>query len=252
MSTMKSAFPGRAADSERGFTLVELMVTVAIALFLVGGLMTLVGNVRATYTNQQALALLQDEQRFAMTVITDVIQAAGYYPNPVANTETSALPASGSFAAGQAIYGTYNAATPGDTISVRYMTALNDGVIVCNGSSNTTFNPTHAYTNVFSIVVGAPGSQLMCTLDAAAPVALVNGVTNLRIYYGVKRNFAFNDYNVDTYLLASQMLAADWSNISSVRVQLTFTNPLAGQPGQPATITFDRVIQVMGRAGVHT
>jgi hypothetical protein len=44
----------------------------------------------------------------------------------------------------------------------------------------------------------------------------------------------------------------DWSNISSVRVQLTFVNPLASQPGQPATIVLERVIQVMARAGVHT
>ena len=44
----------------------------------------------------------------------------------------------------------------------------------------------------------------------------------------------------------------DWSNVSSVRVILTFTNPLAAQPGQPAQIQFERVIEVMGRAGVHT
>ena len=44
----------------------------------------------------------------------------------------------------------------------------------------------------------------------------------------------------------------DWANISSVRVILTFTNPLAGQPGQQPTIVFERVIEVMARAGVHT
>jgi hypothetical protein len=35
-------------------------------------------------------------------------------------------------------------------------------------------------------------------------------------------------------------------------VVLTFTNPLAGQAGQPATITMERVIEVMSRAGMHT
>jgi hypothetical protein len=48
------------------------------------------------------------------------------------------------------------------------------------------------------------------------------------------------------------MLNTDWDNISSVRVVLQFTNPLATQAGQPAFIQFERVIQVMGRAGMHS
>ncbi|TLY88899.1 MAG: prepilin-type N-terminal cleavage/methylation domain-containing protein [Gammaproteobacteria bacterium] len=117
-----------------------------------------------------------------------------------------------------------------------------------------------AYTNVFTVVppaAGVPG-KLLCTLnDNPTPVALVSGVQGLSIYYGVKRNPGVTDYNVDTYLTADQMLLAgpngnDWGNISSVRVILTFTNPLAGQPGQQPTIIFERVIEVMARAGVHT
>ncbi len=50
-----------AAQRQRGFTLVELMVTVAIALFLLGGLFTIVQNVRKTNSNQQLLAQLQDQ-----------------------------------------------------------------------------------------------------------------------------------------------------------------------------------------------
>jgi type IV pilus assembly protein PilW len=248
MSTRYSAALRRGACGERGYTLIELLVTVAIALFLLDGLVMIVQNVRESYLNQQSLAQLQDQQRFAMTVITDVIQAGGYFPSPTAYTPQSALPAVGNYGQGQAFWGQHNAAAPGDSIGVRYMTGINDGVIVCTGGTNTAFNPSHTYTNLFSIAAG----QLQCQLDNAAPIALVNGVTNLQIYYGVKRNFAFSDYNVDTYLTADQMLNNDWDNISSIRVQLTFTNPLANQAGQPATITFQRVVEVMARAGVHT
>jgi len=147
---------------------------------------------------------------------------------------------------------------------VRYRTANGDGVILCDGSSNTAPPPgSQLYTNVFTVVppVGAVPGQLQCTLTigaaANAPLTLVTGVQGLTIYYGVKRNPAVVDYNVDTYLTANQMLLAgpngnDWLNISSVRILLTFTNPLAGQPGQPGTIIFERVIEVMARAGVHT
>ena len=91
-------------------------------------------------------------------------------------------------------------------------------------------------------------------LDGAPAVPLVSGVTNLTIYYGVKRDFAVTDYNVDTYVTADQMLNTDWDNVSSVRVILTFTNPLYKGPntGQQPTMTFDRVVEVMARAGPFT
>jgi type IV pilus assembly protein PilW len=245
------------AHAHRGFTLVELMVTVAIALFLLYGLVTIVQTVRRTSTDQQSLAQLQDQQRFAMTVLTDVIQAGGYFPNPTTWTPATSLPAAAPFGGqAQPFFGTHNAAPPGDTIGVRYRTAQFDGVINCTGGSNTLFNPTQLYTNSFSV---SPLNQLQCALGVgappafAAPVALVSGVTNLTIYYGVKRNFAVTDYNVDTYLTADQMLNTDWDNISSVRVILTFANPLYKTGGtQPKTVTFDRVVEVMARAGPFT
>jgi type IV pilus assembly protein PilW len=250
MSTLPCTRFRLSAHTQRGFTLVELMVTVGIALFLLYGLVTIVQTVRRTSLDQQSLAQLQDQQRFAMTVLTDVIQAGGYFPDPTTWTPATSLPAAAPFGQAQPFTGTHSAAAPGDTIGVRYRTAQNDGVINCIGGTNTLFNPTHLYTNSFSVLAG----QLQCALDGAAPVPLVSGVTNLTIYYGVKRNFAVTDYNVDTYLTADQMLNTDWDNVSSVRVVLTFTNPLYKGPGggQQPTVTFDRVVEVMARAGPFT
>ncbi len=245
--------------AQRGFTIVELMVTVAIALFLLGGLVTIVQNVRASYGQQQALVQLQDQQRFAITLLTDVIQSGGYYDNPTADTIASALPldAVNSFAQGQPFAGLQGAgATPpatGDTIKVRFRTAQNDGIINCSGGSNTAFNPNHVYVNAFS--VNGQG-QLVCQLDGGAAVPLVSGVVNLQVYYGVKRALPATDYNVDTYAQANAMQAADWSNVSAVRIIVLFANPLFGRAGagvaQPKYIKYERVIQVMSRAGDFT
>jgi len=243
------------ARRARGFTLIELMVTVAIALFLLGGLVTVLENTRTTYGNQQALAQFQDQQRFAMAVLSSVIEAGGYYPSPTTETQASALPVALNFTlAGQAFWGTGSAgAAPGDTLYVRFRTASGDGVINCSGGANTT-GAEHTYTNEFSIVAG----QLACALSVdggafTAPVPLVAGVTNLQVYYGVKRLASANDYGVDTYVPAAFMNGTDWSQVSAVRVILTFTNPLAGQPGQPnPTLQFERLVEVMARAGDHT
>jgi type IV pilus assembly protein PilW len=255
--------PARAA---RGFTLVELMVTVAIALFLLGGLVTIVQNVRLTYSSQQGLAQLEDEQRFAMGVIADIVQQAAYYPDPVGQTVDTALPPVGPYQQGQAFFGTHVAGVP-DTIEVRFVIKqVNGGVvdgILCDGSTNWAFPPYNAYTNTFSVVppvAGGPPGQLKCAVNGAPARTIVDNIVDMQILYGVKRTVT-SDYNVDTYLRANQMLnngsggpngGNDWENISAVRVRLTLTNPMAGQAGQPATVQFERVIQVMGRAGVHT
>jgi type IV pilus assembly protein PilW len=245
-----------------GFTLVELMVTISIALFLLGGLVRIVQNVRQTYGNQQALGQLQDAQRFAMTVITDVIQEAGYFPTPVSETAIFSFPVVAPFAtAGQSLFGTHPGGATPDTLQVRYRTAINDGVILCDGSTNITTAPDKTYTNVFTVVpaVGTTPGRLWCAVNntgsvAAPGVALAEGVQNMVIYYGVKRNVPLQvDYNVDTYLTANLMSATDWMNVTSLKIQLTFRNPLFGQTTtQPANIVFERIIPIMGRAGIHT
>jgi type IV pilus assembly protein PilW len=240
-----------------GFTLVELMVTVAIALFLLYGLVTTVDNVRKTSLNQQKLAQLQDSQRFAMSAITSVIESAGYFPEPVTKYDLAsafppiaAVPPAPAFNSAQAFAATHtNVATP-DVLSVRFMTETGDNVINCQGGSNTT-GADLAYVNTFT-VNGL--NQLVCVLNPGGEVALVNGVTNLQILFGVKRLAPPPlDYNVDTYVTPDLMTAADWGAISSVRVTLTFLNPLyvAGTT-LPQFIKFDRVIEVMARAGNYT
>ena len=234
---------------ERGLTLVELMVSMAIAVFLLTGVLTIFQNTRHTFTTQNQMAQLQDNERLAMTLISDVIESAGYFPDPTVNTSLSALPTDPLFAAaGQAVVGTANAAPPGDTIVVRFLTNPNDNVINCVGGTNTT-GAVLLYENVFSL----DGlGNLRCAVNGAPSVPLVAGVQNMRIYYGVKTNFAVQNGAVDSYLRANEMLPAYWSNVISVKVVLTFTNPLAGQPNQPPTIQFERVVAVMNHAGVST
>jgi len=60
--------------------------------------------------------------------------------------------------------------------------------------------------------------------------------------------------NVDEYLNAGQMTAANWQNVISVQISLTFLNPLysaAGQ-GQAQFITVQRVVDVMNQTGPTT
>ena len=257
MKTATQSKPaGAGAHRQRGVTLIELSVTIVIALFLLGGLFTIVQNTRGAYTNNTQLSQLQDSQRLAMTMITDVIQSAGYFPDPTAADAGTSFPAAGAFQSGQAIVGAQSGIAPEDSITVRYVTfsgavGTGDGILNCLGQTNIS-GANVTYTNTFQLgpADGAGNRWLQCAMNGGAPTDLVNGLQNMQIFYGVKRTTT-NDFSVDTYVRAQDMQLTDWANISAVRIILTFTNPVVGG-NAPATISFERVIAVMNKAGVKT
>ena len=248
--------------SQSGVTLIELMISLTIGLFLTGGLMTLLVAMKNTNNSQSGLAQLQDNERIALTIMTDVIQQSGYYVNPVANTVTGSFPIiAGTFpTAGQYISGTGagTAAAPGDTITVRYNTAGGDNIMNCLGITSAV---AATFINTFSV----NGNKLRCQVTTVAggattvgPVTeIVTGVTSLNVYYGVQTNAGSGTTSADTYLDATNVTAGPyWTNVKSVQVQLNFVNPLAGLSGQTAaakaTIPLTRVIALMATTGVDT
>ncbi|HVY22212.1 MAG TPA: PilW family protein [Steroidobacteraceae bacterium] len=235
--------------SQLGFSLVEVMIAMVIALFLLGGILTVEQNNHATFVNQNQIVQLQDSERMAMSMMADVIQAAGYVANPATNDAGSAavFPANAPFSA-QGQYITYDTTATGDSIVVRYYTNGGDGVINCNGSSNQNAAGTYQlYVNEFSIING----QLVCTMNNTQ-YTLVNGVTSMTILYGVNtQGIKGNGANADTYKKASQMTATDWGNVATVTVTLEFNNPLysASQTAQKQTLKITRAIGVMTNLG---
>jgi type IV pilus assembly protein PilW len=241
--------------SQSGFTLVELMIAILIGLFLIGGMLTLTSAMKRTYTIQGGLSQVQDNERVAFTVMSGVIEKAGYFTNPLQYTAATALPAIGSsWAAGQPVYGVGNS-SPTETLSVRYMTTGSDGVLNCLGASSAT--PV-TWINTFSL---DGNGNLQCTVTtngvAGQPGTLMTGVQSMMFYYGVATSGA----SVNNYLDAPTVTANSlWSNVVSVQIILSFTNPLYAAPGtaatagqssvQPATLNLSRWVVLMGMTGV--
>jgi type IV pilus assembly protein PilW len=223
------------------------MVALLIGLFLLGALLIIVQTNKRVFVNQNQLAQLQDGERMALTVISDVLQSAGYFPDPTTNTLAMTLTQSLPFAVGQSVYGVSSGTPAGDQLYVRYMTTGGDGILNCSGQSNPIGGPNTLYVNMFQVVNG----QLVCTMNGTQ-YNLVSGVTNMTIQYGVKANAVAPGNNVDTYMTAAQVNAAGlWDNVIAALVQVTFTNPMyvPGQTGQPATVSIQRVISVMNQTG---
>jgi type IV pilus assembly protein PilW len=240
----------------RGFSVVELMVAVAISVFLLAGLFSVLQSTHKASDNERLLAQLQDDQRIAMTLFTNVIESAGYYSNALTSGSLlTALPADATFAnAGQVVAGGTNA--QGDTITLRYQADAGDAaVLTCQGTTLTGATP---HTSSFS--VDAKGN-LQCSIDGNAPVTLISGVKSMQILYGVGSAITLPNSagSVDSYLTAAGVNAVPvrWSNVYTVRVTLTFNNPLVLggtttlQAGQTATITFSRIVSIKSRTGVN-
>jgi type IV pilus assembly protein PilW len=256
--------PERHPLLSRGFTLVELMVAMAISLFLIGGMMVVLQNVRSTYSTQTKLASLEDSERLAIMLMADVIQSAGYFPQPLVNTAASVMPASNNFpgeTGSPSMTETANA--QGDTITVRFAAdATAPNLMNCMGQ---TTGALVDWENYFYV---DPSGNLTCQVTngatnvASAAVVLATGLTTntnavtnpagMTILYGVSSGTASSPTCMDIYKTSAQMAAADWANVCAVKVTLTFVNPVPPADGSRPTVSFTRVIAVMNMTGATT
>jgi type IV pilus assembly protein PilW len=244
---------------QKGYTLVEVMLAITVAMFLMGGALLMVEHTRSAFKVQNQLSQLQENERMAMALITDVIQSTGYYPNPHTFTDAQTLVSPNFTTAGSPNITTLvvNGAI-GDTITVRYAAGPADNVYNCRGDKNTSAGPFETWENTFSVVAdgnnpdGTPKFKLQCALwslsaGQAAPTPLVSGVQNLTIQYGLNTTGAGSASCADRYKATKDMQTADWASICSVKVTLTFTNPVNPPGGNKPTIDFTRVIAVMNQ-----
>lgn len=249
-----------------GFGLIELMVSMAIAAFLVLGLATMMSNMQSTYTVQTNNAAVADKERYASAMFSNLIQSAGYYTVTYTNqllgittNPTNAFPPVASatspgfnFVSLQTIAGTSGAsASAPDTLNVRYQASSTDN----NGSTCLGTSPNNGtYESIIS--VDTVHNNLICQIDqsggvpagslggaAGSSMVLIDGVSNMKIMYGVQTYTGSSGIAQTQYLPASSILnGAAWGGVVSIRVTLTFVNPsnLTSTPQN-----FSEVYQVM-------
>jgi type IV pilus assembly protein PilW len=233
----------------RGFTLVELLIALVISIILLGGLIFTFISVRSTYIAQTGLSQLQDDQRIAVIDLAQVIQEAGYNPSPQTTLATNQFPADATFAqAGQFVVGTGTGATGAgaDVVTVRFAASASgsttsDFILNCNGAANTSTTAVAVFVNQFTVNAA---KELTCAVNGGTPVALVGNVDSWAVLYGIDVNGDGTSYR---YYNGNSVPAGGWSQVVSARIQLKLANPLANQPGQPATINMVRLVNLMNR-----
>jgi type II secretory pathway pseudopilin PulG len=233
----------------RGFGLVELMISLAIASFLVLGLVVMAGNTQRTNSTQTDLAVLNDKIRYASELFGNAIQTAGYYsipwqqagPAPSWLARGALFPAQGSlFVSGQIIGGTSGGGNSSDTLAVRFESDVGDQVTqdCLGGTAPLVGSGQTFHESQFSIV----GGNLVCAVGLAngalgPTTVLIDGVAAMQVSYGIDDG-GVNPYGpgwADTYKSAtgiSSMLNPGiyWTTgMRSVMITLYFA-PTASLP----------------------
>ncbi|WP_293761988.1 PilW family protein [uncultured Aquitalea sp.] len=248
---------------QAGISMVELMVSLTISLILLLALYSIFMTTRLSQQSENGLAQMQEDQRMAMTIISQMIQSAGYYSNRMSSGRDSLFPVIASssqqlpFSVGQFISGRAGDANTPDVIGVRFQIGTNenaasDGVVNCLGATDPA-----VYSNV--ITVDAASLQLTCSVNGQQPAVAVaggkrangmagaaipcknagyQGISNLKLQYGYD---ASGSGSVTQYLAASGV--TDWAAVRSVKVALT-TLYCQRQGVLPAAVTISRVVFV--------
>jgi type IV pilus assembly protein PilW len=230
----------RSNTRARGFTLIEVMIAVAIGLFLTTVIATLFVNSRTGYNTTDEISRMQENMRFAYQLLTRTVHLTGYRSSPNA----PAMGEFGLFIGGAiALNGTNDDVNGSDTLTVRYQgSGAPDGSIVdCSGVE---IRGGEMVTNVFSIGARPDGSlALFCdrSTDLNPDVIrseIVPDVQAMHILYGEDTDTGvLTDFVVDRYVPRAGV--GDMDNVRSVRIALLFQTTNAGTRNDLDARTYD-------------
>jgi type IV pilus assembly protein PilW len=223
-------------NQQRGFTLVELMVALVIALLLLAGILQILLSNRRSFDAQKTAATLQENSRLASFIIENVVAEAGYrvdlaasndqiFPKRVAALDDADNPLVIPIAKGAFVAARYGDKQGNDAIRLRFQAA--GGVHDCTGKQIRDPNdPSQPATADFALMVTSDHT-LRCVLyndndiDKDTDVGvkskppLVNNVDRFKIRYGLDSD---NDDSVDTYVNTLDDTTA--KQVRSIRIQL--------------------------------
>jgi len=201
-------------SAQAGFTLVELMVSVVIALVLMIALMQLLLGTMQTDRATSDVSRMQESGRNALEAMGRVIRQAGSRNNVDVQF------------AGTALNGTQGTGSAADTITIQYE-AQAGGETNCAGA---VIAAGGLMTYAFAINTTANPPMLTCN-----GTAMVDNIEDMQISYGID---AAKDGNIDSY--TTTPTTAQFKEVAAVRIALLVRGPSANiAANKTQTYTFN-------------
>lgn len=229
----------------KGFSLVELMISLALGLFLsLAVIQTYLATVKSD-TVIMSNTEIQENARFALQVLEKALQQAGYYSNLEQSRQEffqnqAAQWANTVFTSSDAIRGFDDTETPvtnqpnsasgTDQVFIRL---VSDASVAGIGASwydcNGVLIPDNTAIQM-GFYISATKGTLICRseIPGANPdyPPLISNVSDFQLLYGVDST---QDGSVNRYIDAQNVSAAsDWDNVRAIKVSLTLAAPVPG------------------------
>jgi len=206
----------------RGFTLIELMVSMAASLVIIAGLFySIIGDLRA-YESTRATQGLVTKSRMVVQTLRLYIQQAGFRDidalrmNVLYAAETSA--AGWVWGSGQIIQGALSSSnisdekTGSDILALRFSGASQGGVVSCDGTHLTTSD-----TNEVTLYINED-NQLMCRDNASVALLLDENIEFLELLYGTTDA-------PNRYFTASNI--SNWDTVNRIKIGLLLSQEVS-------------------------
>ncbi len=191
-------------DYKRGFTLVELLVAMALGILITLIVIQLFAGTKQTYRLQEGLTRVQENGRIAMHIIADEVRKTGFRV-PVWNEPlTGYYPLTGGSIDGDA--------GASDTLQMMYQDSID-----CVGVVNTTIDPetaepTALYKRMTFSVDNQQNLRRTCEYGASPTVLtvqytnqnIIEGVESFQVLYGVDTDFPPN-FSVNNWTTAANI-----------------------------------------------
>ncbi len=191
---------------QRGFTLVEIMVALAIAIILLVGVYSVYLASKRGYALQDGLARQQENGRFAVEFLNRDLRMAGYPKDAVLEAFVPANTANGADGAS-------------DIFTVQFQSAVD-----CLGQA-TPANSCGSEQCALNRYYVDDDNNLMCLGNGGAdPEVLVEGVEGLQVLYGIDTDAPL-DGSANKYVAWDNVAADERDDIASVRFAVLTSTP---------------------------
>lgn len=202
MTVRPSHMPPQRLYAQRGLTLTELMVALAISLIVMSGVVTLYVTNRHAYALQNGLARLQENGRFAMEFLSRDLRMGGYPKDSYGGGAFVAPDASNAYSTAD------GGGDASDAVAVQYEASID-----CLGNN---LGAATASSHYYYI----QNDTLYCRPSTgAAAQPLVDGIENMQVLYGEDTD---GDAVPNVYRRADHV--ADWSKVLTARVAVLATS----------------------------
>lgn len=217
---------------QRGLSLVELMVALAIGMVLIAGFLQIFLSVRSTYSTNEAASRTQENGRFALEFLSEHARMAGYRDPKHLDRPLPIMPPTGNgcaFSSGTKsafcteergiVSSPNNGDETGDRIAFTYQPPLDSSGKRLDCAGNEVTDADGVIINTFTTRATESSSGLACrsiyddgTTLSSGYTELVDGIDAVQFQYGLMSPTGF----IHQYVTADNV--PNWSDVGALRI----------------------------------